>query len=314
MRPVPASQIAPNRAAQRARLRRNVAGYAFIMPWLIGFVAFMVIPMAVSLYYSFTRYNILSQPTWVGLANYIQILTDDPRFVQSLKVTSVYVATAVPLRLLFALFLAVLFSQKRLGVGLYRTIYYVPSLIGGSVAVAVMWRQLFGYYGALNSFLIKVGLLDQGFGWITHPRTALWSLVILAAWQFGSPMLIFLAGLKQIPASLYEVAAIDGSGWWTTFTRITLPMLSPVIFFNLVMQTINNFMMFTQAYIITQGRPFDRTLVYILYLFDRGFSYGQMGYASALAWILLIVVAAVTAVIFKSSNYWVYYESKEGRS
>lgn len=315
MRPAPATAVAPaaSRAAAMQKLRRNLAGYAFIMPWLIGFFAFMVIPMGVSLYYSFTRYNVLSAPTWVGLSNYIQIFTDDPRFVQSLKVTSLYVATAVPLRLMFALFLAMLFSQKRVGVGFYRTIYYVPSLIGGSVAVAVMWRQLFGYYGALNSFLTNVGLLDTPIGWVTHPNTALWSLVVLAAWQFGSPMLIFLAGLKQIPASLYEVAAIDGAGWWKTFTRITLPMLSPVIFFNLVMQTINNFMMFTQAYIITQGRPFDRTLVYILYLFERGFSYGQMGYASALAWVLLIIVAVVTAVIFKSSDYWVYYETKEGR-
>ncbi len=309
----PAPAVPSSRVAAMQRLRRNVAGYAFISPWLIGFFAFMVIPMAISLYYSFTRYNVLSPPTWVGLANFVEIFTNDPRFVQALKVTCLYVVTAVPLRLMFALFLAVLFSQKRVGVGLYRTIYYVPSLIGGSVAVAVMWRQLFGYYGALNSFLIKVGLLDQGFGWVTHPRTALWSLVLLAAWQFGSPMLIFLAGLKQIPGSLYEVAAIDGAGWWTTFTRITLPMLSPVIFFNLVMQTINNFMMFTQAYIITQGRPFDRTLVYILYLFERGFSYGQMGYASALAWVLLVVVAVVTAIIFKSSEYWVYYETKEGR-
>lgn len=290
----------------------NLAGYFFIMPWLFGFVMLMIIPMGMSLYLSFTRYNILSPPVWTGTSNFVNIFTDDPRFWQSLKVTFSYVVAAVPLRLIFALFLAVLFTQKRIMGNLYRTIYYIPSLIGGSVAVAVMWRQLFGVYGAFNSILLSWGILEDSFGWITHPSTALWSLIILAAWQFGSPMLIFLAGLKQIPNSLYESAAIDGANWGQTFTRITLPMLSPVIFFNVVMQTINNFMMFTQAYIITEGRPFDRTLVYILYLFQRGFSYNQMGYACALAWIMFIVIAAITAFIFKSSPYWVYYESKGG--
>lgn len=293
------------------RLREHVAGYAFISPWLIGFFAFTIIPMGLSLYYSLTQYKVLSPAVWVGLKNYKDIFTADPRFWQSLKVTFQYVGFAVPLRLAFALFLAVLFAQKRKFVGIYRTIYYVPSLIGGSVAVAVMWRRLFGVYGAVNSYLVKLGLLKMGIGWITDPRTALWSLIVLAAWQFGSPMLIFIAGLKQIPASLYESAAIDGANWWRRFTRITLPMLSPVIFFNLVMQTINNFIMFTQAYIITpNGEPFDRTLLYILYLYMRGFVYNQMGYACALAWILLFIIAVITILIFKSSPGWVYYESK----
>ena len=269
----------------------------------------MVIPMIVSLYLSFCRYNILTPPQWVGLQNFKDIFYNDPRFWQALKVTFTYVVGAVPLRLFFALFLAVLFSQKRKMVGLYRTMYYIPSLIGGSVAVAVMWRQLFGVSGALNSFLIKTGVLETGFGWNVHPRTALLSLIILAAWQFGSPMLIFLAGLKQIPASLYESAAIDGANRVQAFFRITLPQLTPIIFFNLVMQTINNFMVFTQAYIITGGQPFDRTLVYVLYLFRTGFTYNKMGYASALAWILLFIIGVLTAVIFRSSSYWVYYES-----
>ncbi len=288
----------------------NLAGYLFISPWLLGFFMFMVIPMGLSLYLSFTRYSVLTSPVWVGFKNYKEIFTADPRFWQALKVTFTYVLGAVPLRLIFALFLAVLFSQKRALVGLYRTMYYIPSLIGGSVAVAVMWRQLFGVYGALNSALLKAGLVESGFGWNTHPRTALLSLIVLAAWQFGSPMLIFLAGLKQIPASLYESAAIDGANWWQTFFKITLPMLSPIIFFNLVMQLINNFMVFTQAYIITGGQPFDRTLVYILYLFQKGFTYSQMGYACALAWILLFIIGVITAFIFKSSAGWVYYESK----
>ncbi len=289
----------------------NFAGYLFIMPWLLGFIFYTVLPMGMSLYYACTDYNILSAPVWVGLNNFKAIFTNDPRFWQSLKVTFTYVLYAVPLRLLCALFLAMLFSQKRKLVGLYRTIYYIPSLIGGSVAVAVMWRQLFGVYGALNSALIAGGLRDSGFGWITHPKTALLSLIVLAAWQFGSPMLIFLAGIKQIPAALYEVAAIDGANRWQTFFKITLPMLSPVLFFNLIMQIINNFMMFTQAFVITGGQPFDRTLLYILYLYLRGFSYNQMGYACALAWILLFVVGVITVMIFKSSPYWVYYEAKE---
>ena len=296
---------------RRYRLADNLAGYAFIAPWLIGFFAFTVVPMGVSLYYSLMKYAVLTPPQWVGLANFKEIFTADPRFWQSLKVTFQYVGIAVPLRLAFALFLAVLFAQKRMFVGLYRTIYYIPSLIGGSVAVAVMWRRLFGVYGALNSFLIKMGVIETGIGWITIPQTALWSLILLAAWQFGSPMLIFIAGLKQIPVSLYESAAIDGANWWQKFRRITIPMLSPVIFFNLVMQTINNFLMFTQAFIITpNGQPFDRTLLYVLYLYIRGFSYQQMGYACALAWILLFIIAVVTVMIFRSSPHWVYYESK----
>jgi multiple sugar transport system permease protein len=270
----------------------------------------MVIPMVISLYLSFTKYDVLSPASWVGLRNYLEIFTQDAQFINSLKVTFIYVFMEVPFRLAFALFLAVLFVQKRWFVGLYRSVFYIPSLIGGSVAVAVMWRQLFGTYGALNSFLSSMGWMQYPIGWTTHPNTALWSLIVLGVWQFGSPMLIFLAGLKQIPAALYESAAIDGSNWWRTFTRITIPMLSPVIFFNVVMQTINNFMVFTQVYIITNGGPFDRTMVYILYLFRKGFAYHMMGYACALAWILLVIIGVVTVLIFKSSPYWVYYESK----
>lgn len=287
----------------------NVAGYLFILPWIIGFISFMVIPMAVSLYTSFTDYDMVSSANWIGLKNYIKIFTNDSTFWDSIKVTFFYTFVSVPLRLSFALLLAVLFNQKRKFVGVYRTIFYIPSIIGGSVAVAVMWRQLFGVDGALNSLLAMLGMQSR-VGWIGNPKTALWTLIILAAWQFGSPMLIFLAGLKQIPNSLYEAAVIDGSNWWQKFTKITLPMLSPVIFFNLVMQTISGFMMFTQAYIITGGGPFDRTLVYALYLFRRAFVYYDMGYASALAWVLLMVVAVITLIIFKTAPRWVYYESE----
>lgn len=289
----------------------TLAGYLFISPWLIGFFAFLVIPVIVSLYYSFTEYSLVGSSIFVGLKNYKDIFMTDDRFWQSIKVTFIYTFTALPLRLGFALLLAVLFNQKRKMVGLYRTLFYVPSLIGGSVAISVVWRQLFGYTGALNDVLIGMGILENPIGFVGHPSTSIWTLVLLAAWQFGSPMLIFLAGLKQIPIRLYESAAIDGANWWQKFFRITIPMLTPVIFFNMVMQTIRLFMMFTQAYIITEGGPIDSTLVYVLYLFKQAFAYKSMGYASALAWILLVVLGIITYFIFKTSSYWVYYESEE---
>ncbi|MFW6030366.1 MAG: carbohydrate ABC transporter permease, partial [Halanaerobiales bacterium] len=250
----------------------NLAGFIFISPWLIGFISFTIIPMILSLGVSFTRYDVISAPEWIGLKNYIDIFTVDSTFISSIKITFFYTFISVPLRLAFALFLAVLFNQKRKMVGLYRTLFYIPSVIGGSVAVAVMWRQLFGSSGALNSLLNAFFGIDISRSWIRHPQFALWTLIFLAIWQFGSPMLIFLAGLKQIPGSLYEAAIIDGANWGQKFLKITIPMLSPVILFNLIMQIISGFMMFTQAYIITEGGPFDQTLVYVLYLFRRAFS------------------------------------------
>lgn len=287
----------------------NLTGYLYISPWLIGLLAFTLVPMIMSLYYSFTRYDILSAPVWVGLHNYTKIFFNDGTFWNSIKITFFYTFVSVPARLLFALFLAVLFNQNRKFVGAYRTMFYIPSIIGGSVAVAVMWRRLFGATGAINSILNLIGI-PSNIGWVSHPDYAIWTLIILAAWQFGSPMLIFLAGLKQIPTSLYEAAVIDGCNWWQKFFKITIPMLSPVIFFNLVMQTISGFMMFTQAYIITEGGPFNRTLVYVYYLFRRAFTYYEMGYASALAWILLLVIAVITLIIFKTAPHWVYYENE----
>ncbi len=288
----------------------NLAGYLFISPWLIGFFVVTILPILISLYLSFTKYDILSPPRWIGLMNYETIFKYDYLFPQSLKVTFIYALTSVPLRLIFALFLAVLLSQKRRGVGAYRTLFYIPSIFGGSVAVAVMWRQLFGVNGALNSILISLGVIEKGIGWLTGPNTALPTLVALAVWQFGSPMLIFLAGLKQVPSSLYEAAMIDGSSAWQRFTKITLPMISPIIFFNFIVQTINGFMMFTQALIITNGGPFNRTLLYVLYIYRKAFTDYSMGYASALAWIMLIIVGVLTAIIFKTSSYWVFYETR----
>ncbi|MBD2846540.1 sugar ABC transporter permease [Paenibacillus sp. IB182496] len=291
--------------------KKQAIGYSFISPWLIGFLCFVIGPMIASLYLSFTHYDILSSPTWAGWDNYVRMFTSDPRLMTSLKVTFLFVFLSVPLKLAFALFVAVLFNRNRRGVGLYRTIYYIPSIIGGSVAVAVMWRQLFGRNGAVNDILSFFHI--EGMNWVGSPDTALSTLILLVVWQFGAPMLIFLAGLKQIPLELYESASVDGAGAARKFFRITLPMLTPVIFFNLVMQTINGFMTFTQSFIITEGGPLDRTLFYAVYMYEKAFAHFDMGYASALAWFLLLIIGFFTALIFKSSSSWVYYESDGGK-
>lgn len=296
---------------RRRDIQKSLMGYAFISPWLIGFLGFIIGPMITSLYLSFTNYDMLSSPRWIGLSNYIKIFTNDPRFVMALKVTFEFVLISVPLKLAFALFIAMLFNGNYKGTGFYRTAYYIPSIIGGSVAVAVMWRQIFGANGAFNGILSLFGI--QGMNWIASLDYALWTLIILVVWQFGSPMLIFLAGLKQIPGDLYEAASVDGANPFQKFFRITLPMLTPVIFFNLVMQMISGFMAFTQSFLVTQGGPLDSTLFYAVYLYEKAFAQFQMGYASALAWILLLIVALFTALIFRSAKSWVYYESEGGK-
>jgi len=299
-------------ARRRARVRaRNLAGYAFIAPWLIGFFGFTLLPMVASLYLAFTDYDILTAPRWIGLENFHRMFTQDRRYLQSVSVTLFYVAIAVPLRLAFALALAMLLNTQRRGMSIYRAAYYAPSIVAGSVAVALMWRQVFGREGVVNALLSLLGMPPVS--WLGHPDLAIWTLITLAVWQFGSPMLIFLAGLRQIPAELYEAAAIDGAGARARFFRITLPLLSPVTFFNLVMQTITGFMVFTQAFIVTGGGPMDTTLFYALYLYRRAFESFQMGYASAMAWVLLLAVALCTAILFKTSGRWVFYEAKEGR-
>lgn len=287
----------------------NLVGYAFIGLWLVGFLAFTIIPMLVSLYLSFTSYDGLSAPVWIGLRNYIDMLTNDPRFWTAFRNTIYYVIIYVPLRLSFALGVAMLFSRQSRMTSVYRTAYYLPSIIGGSMAVAVMWRSIFGSQGVINRILIGMNLITRPTSWINWPTTAMWTLIALAVWQFGSPMLIFMAGLKEVPRSLYEAASVDGAKGYQRFFRITLPMLTPVIFFNLVMQSISGFLTFTQAYVITQGGPNDKTLLYVLYMFNNSFTYGKMGYGSAMAWLLLIFMSIITFFLFRSSSAWVYYES-----
>ncbi len=295
---------------KRIRDNDNVSGYIFIAPWLIGFFAFTLLPILSSLFFSFTRYDLLSPPSWIGLQNYQDMLFNDRRFWKALYVTFGYVFLHVPIRLVFALLVALLLAGKHRFLGVYRALFYVPSIIGGSVAIAVIWRRMFGVDGVFNSLLISLGIIDRGIGWLGEPNTAIWTIILLAVWQFGSPMLIFLAGLKQIPASYYEAADMDGAGVLGKFFRITLPMLAPVMLFNLIMQTITGFRAFTESYIITEGGPFDSTLLYMLYIFQKTFKFNDMGYGCALAWVLLAIIGILTVIIFKVSSKSIYYESR----
>lgn len=289
---------------KRAR-RETLTGYAIISPWLIGFFLLTLGPVLVSLYLSFTNYNMLSSPDFIGIENYVNILTNDARFVQSLIVTLKFVFISVPLRLAFALCVAMIFRNERKGTAIFTTIYYIPSIIGGSVAIAVVWRQLFNTNGAINEILSIFGISPVN--WLGDPIAALGILILLSIWQFGSPMIIFLAGLRQIPQELYEAADVDGANKFTQFFKVTLPMLTPVIFFNLVMQMIGGFMSFTQAFLITNGGPLDGTLFYAVYIYQVAFEFLRMGYASAMAWILLVIIGLITLILFKSQKYWVHY-------
>ena len=264
--------------------------------------------MLISIYYSFTNFNLLNDAKFIGLSNYIRLFTADDQFWQALKVTFIYVLFLVPLRLAFALFVAMLLNKKHKGLGLYRTIYYIPSIIGGSIAVSIVWRQIFGNKGVIMSILAAIGI-EQKTSLLGNPNTALAVIILMGVWQFGSSMLIFLAALKQIPASLYESAMVDGARPWKIFVKITLPMLTPTIFFNLILQIVNGFRVFTESYVITDGGPLNSTLSYVLYLYRRAFTYFDMGYSCALAWILVIIIAAFTVVLFKTQNNWVHYET-----
>jgi multiple sugar transport system permease protein len=305
----PATRAVRPRPGRLARAwRRDRAGYLFLLPWLVGFFCLTLGPTLASLYLSFNKFDLLTPPEWVGLENYDFMLFWDDRFRQALSVTFTYVVWSVPLKLAVALGLALVLDRGIRGVGLYRALFYLPSLLGASVAIAVLWRQLFDRDGVVNQLLALVGV--QGEAWLNHPDYALGTLVILAVWQFGSPMIIFLAGLRQIPTDLYEAASMDGASRLRQFVRITLPLLAPVVFFNLVLQTIEAFKAFTQAFIVSNGTggPIDATLFYTLYLYQEAFANFRMGYASALAWVLLIIIGLFTALAFLTSRYWVYYE------
>ncbi|MCP2635155.1 sugar ABC transporter permease [Microbacterium sp. HD4P20] len=287
--------------------RDDKAAFLFLLPWFIGLFAVTAGPMVASLWLSTTKYNLLQPPVFIGLENFVRMLTD-ARLHKSLGVTFTYVLVSVPLQLAFALALAVLLDRGVRGLSFYRSVYYLPSLIGGSVAIAVLWRTVFGVEGLFNDFLAMFGI--DGQGWISNPDTALWTLIVLNVWTFGAPMVIFLAGLRQIPGSYYEAAGVDGASRWRQFWSITMPLLSPIIFFNLVLQIIHSFQSFTQAFVVSGGTggPADSTLVFSLYLYQRGFGAFDMGYASALAWLLVVIIGAFTAINFWASKYWVFYD------
>ena len=300
-RPVPAAKRRPKR-------EREGAAWVFLSPWVLGAIVLTLLPMAVSLYLSFTDYDLFNPPHWVGLRNYIQMFTQDPRYWRSVVTTLTYVVIAVPLQLALALVVALALKTMQRGKGFYRSAFYAPSLLGASMSVALVWRAVFNDGGTVDN------LLGTG-GWVNKPGWALVAVALLTVWQFGAPMVIFLAGLQQIPAELYEAAAVDGAGRWRQFLSITVPMLSPVLFFNLVLQTIQAFQAFTPAFAVSGGKggPADSTLFYTLYLYDRGFVASHMGYASAMAWVLLLVIGAVTAVLFRTSRSWVFYASEGDR-
>ncbi|MBW0255414.1 carbohydrate ABC transporter permease [Cellulomonas sp. PS-H5] len=294
-------------AVSNLRKSDQRAALAFLAPWFLGLFGITLIPLVASLVLATTDYDLLTSPTFIGLDNFTAMLTDT-RLHESLRVTFLYVVTGVPLQLVVALGLAVLLNRGLRGMTFYRSVFYLPSLLGSSVAIAILWRQVFGEDGLFNSFLGLFGI--QGMGWVSHPDTALWTLVLLHVWTFGSPMIIFLAGLRQIPEMYYEAASLDGASRWRQFRSVTLPLLSPIIFFNLVMQVIIAFQSFTQAFVVSNGTggPSDSTLFYTLYLYQEGFTNLRMGYAAAMAWVLVLIVLVLTAINFWASKFWVFYE------
>ena len=306
-------RVGKAKTAEERRLRKkeagrdNKAGYLFLLPWLIGLVLIIGGPMLASLYLSFTDYSLIQAPSWVGLENYTRMLSD-PRLHKSIAVTFTYVFVGVPLQLIAALAIAMLLNEGMKGLAFYRSVFYLPSMLGASVAIALIWRQMFEVDGLVNQVLRLFGI-PATTSWIGDPQYALWTIILLHVWTFGSPMVIFLAGLRQIPGMYYEAASVDGASRWAQFRRITLPLLSPIIFFNLVLQIINAFQAFTQAFVVSNGTggPADSTLFYTVYLYQRGFVQFQMGYAAAMAWLLVVIIAAFTAINFFFSKYWVVY-------
>lgn len=297
-------------AKQARRFKEYSLGYMFIMPWLAGFLAFMLWPFIYSFYLALTDYRFSADYSFVGLGNFAELFASDERFHKSLWVTTKLVLLAVPLKLAFSLGIAILLNKGISGLSFYRTVYYLPSIIGGSVAVAIMWVQIFGRGGLINVLLQPFGI--AGKDWIFNPDSALYTIVVLMVWQFGSTMLIFLAGLKQVPKEMYEAVSLDGAGRWQQFRHITLPFISPVIFFNLIMQTIQTFQTFTQGYVITKGGPVDETLFLVIYIYQQAFSSLKMGYAQAISWVLLGMIGVATVIHFIASRYWVHYEDAGG--
>ncbi len=291
---------------KKLKLNKDYWGYLFILPWIIGFLSLQLYPLVASFIYSFMDYNPTKTPTFIGFENYIRMFTIDDKVFQSLKVTLIYSFLGVPAKLVFALFIAMILNMKLKFINFFRTVYYLPSILGGSVAIAIVWRILFMHDGTINSILKAVNI--PAVDWLNDTNTALFTISILLVWQFGSPMIVFLAGLKQIPKELYEACTVDGAGKVRMFFHITLPLLTPIIFFNLVMQLIGALQDFTGAFVITGGGPLYATYLFGLKIYDDGFGLLKMGYASAMSWLLFVIIMIITFIMFKLSDKWVYYE------
>ncbi|MCB0045402.1 MAG: sugar ABC transporter permease [Caldilineaceae bacterium] len=292
-------------ASHSIKRRETVAFYLCISPWIIGFLLFVLGPMLASLWMSFHRWDLLRDPRFIGLANYQRLFREDPLFWQSLRVTLTYTLLYVPTELIGGLVLALLMNQRVRGISIFRTIFYLPSVLAG-VAFVVVWMWLLHpEAGLVNAFLGLFGI--PGPRWLTDPHTALYALWLMSIWGLGRTAIIYLAGLKDIPLALYEAAAIDGAGQGRSFLSITLPMLTPTIFFNLVLSIISTFQTFTSAFVATNGGPLDSTLFYVLYIYRNAFQTFQMGYASALAWVLFVIILLLTLLVVRSARSWVYY-------
>lgn len=288
------------------RTNHQPVAYLFIMPWIIGFLIFQLYPFVASFVYSFTDFSLLKSMKFVGVRNYVQMFTRDRVFFKSLWATVKYVIIAVPGKLVFALIIAMILNMKLKWINFYRTVYYLPSILGGSVAISILWKFLFSKTGTVNTFLahFHIPALD----WLGSPNLALLTMGLLVVWQFGSSMVLFLAALKNVPAELCEAARVDGAGKIRTFFTITLPLLTPTIFFNLIMQMINAFKEFNAPFLITKGGPLNTTYLYGMMVYENAFQHSKMGYASAQSWILFLIILSFTAVTFKSSPYWTFYE------
>ncbi|NEE02270.1 sugar ABC transporter permease [Phytoactinopolyspora halotolerans] len=273
---------------------------------MLGFLGLTLGPMLISLYLAFTDYDIFTSPQWIGLGNFERMM-DDQKFWDSVRITLIYVVVGTPVKLAAALAVAMLLNYRSKGTGFFRSAFYAPSLIGASVSIAIVWRAMFSTDGPVDGTLSSIGI-DAG-GWVGDPTLVMPMMILLAVWQFGAPMVIFLAGLKQVPGELYEAAAVDGAGPWRKFRSVTLPMLSPVVFFNLLLEMIHAFQIFASAYIIGSGTggPAGATNFYTVYLYTRAFANNQMGYAAAMAWVLLMAVGVLAFIMFRTSKGWVHY-------
>jgi oligogalacturonide transport system permease protein len=285
-------------------------GLAYLSPYIIGLMVFTAFPFISSFLMSFTDYDLMTTPNFVGVENYRYMLTEDDLFWKSMSVTFAYVFLTIPVKLAFALFIAFLLNFKLKGIGFFRTAYYIPSILGSSIAIAVLWRALFAIDGVLNGLLDFIGI--DPVNWLGEPAFAMLSITLLRAWQFGSAMVIFLAALQNVPQSQYEAASIDGASKWQMFMKVTVPLITPVIFFNFIMQTTQAFQEFTAPYVVTGGGPTKSTYLISLYIYETAFKFFDMGYGSALAWALFVVVAIFTGISFRSSKYWVFYSGDKG--